>query len=46
MNLKSKISLSETRAYVINKPMRKDKPYRGKRPNLNCHQCHNLGRPI
>ena len=47
MNPELKISLSETYAYIVNKQMKNDRPYRGKHPDLKCHNCdHNLGHSI
>jgi hypothetical protein len=43
MNFDSKIPLSETCAYAINKSMNNDGPYKGKRPDLKWHHCHNIG---
>ena len=42
MNFDSKIPLSETCAYAINKSMNNDGPYKGKRPDLKWHHCHNI----
>jgi len=42
----SKISLSKSRAYAVNRSMNNDRPYKGKQPNLKCHHCHNIGHSI
>ena len=46
MNSDSKNSLSESHAYAINRSMNNDKPYKGKRIELKCHHCHNIGHSI
>jgi len=46
MNLEFKISLLKTYAYIVNKTMKNDRPYRGKRPDLKCYNCRNLGNSI
>jgi hypothetical protein len=43
MNSDSKI---ESHAYVVNKSMNNDRPYKDKRTNLKCHHCHNIGHSI
>ena len=46
MNSDSKNSLSESRAYVVNRSMNNDRPFKGKRTELKCHHCHNIGHSI
>ena len=40
-NLKNPVA--ESCAYATNKY---DKPYKGKRPELKCHHCHNVGHSV
>jgi hypothetical protein len=43
MNSDSKI---ESHAYVVNRSMNNDRPYKGKQTDLKCHHCHNIGHSI
>ena len=43
MNSDSKI---ESHAYVVNRSMNIDRPYKGKQTDLKCHHCHNIGHSI
>jgi len=46
MNIKTKITLSETCAYILNRQIKNGKAYEGKQLNLKCQHCHNLGHSI
>jgi len=46
MNSNSKLSLSESRVYAVNKSMNNNRPYKGKQLDLKCHHCHNIGHSI
>jgi hypothetical protein len=46
MNLEPRITLPETRVYAVTRHMKSNKSYKGKRPDLKCTQCHNLGHTI
>jgi len=43
MNSDSKI---ESHAYVVNRSMNNDRPYKGKRIDLKCHHYDNIGHSI
>jgi len=46
MNFDSKILLSQTRVYAINKSMNNDGPYKETRPDLKWYHYHNIGHSI
>lgn len=46
MNPEPRITLPETRAYAVTRQMKGNKAYKGKRPDLKCTHCHNLGHTI
>ncbi|XP_062002391.1 uncharacterized protein LOC133720200 [Rosa rugosa] len=43
MNMESKTSASETRAYASNHRQAEAKVYKGKRPDLKCSYCEGIG---
>jgi len=46
MNPEPRITLPETRVYAVTRQMKSNKSYKGKRPDLKCTHCHNLGHTI
>jgi hypothetical protein len=46
MNPKPRITLPETRVYVVIRQIKSNKSYKGKRPDLKCTYCHNLEHTI
>jgi len=46
MNSDSKLSLSESRVYAVNRSLNNNRPHKGKQPDLKCHHCYNIGHSI
>ncbi|XP_038692044.1 uncharacterized protein LOC119990224 isoform X2 [Tripterygium wilfordii] len=46
MNCNLKTEVSEARAYMFNHKRSEERSYKGKRPELKCNHCHNLGHTV